>query len=366
MRDAAGNLYGQETLASKIDVVLRHQDTSSWAVTMPNTQMAALLRKPGYGIHIERNNKVLISGPRTQTERNRIGDTDDFVFSGLSDECMLWDYLTVPNGPYSIDGGLFQFDASDDTTGVFETVAKHYVTVNLCDPDRQPAGPLPITVAPDLARGVDVTSTARFMLVGDLLQSLATVSGNMGFTIKAREFDVYEPVDRSGQQTFSFASGNLIGYSYTDKSPTVTHPYVAGGGEAASRVFYLGADETAASTYGRRIETFIDARDTSDPVVLAQRAAEAMARGAGQTTVTLKPIDVPNRSFDEDYGRGDIVDVEGVTALIGQVEFTYDQNGETITPTATSQNAQAAQAVLEAFDDLRRFRRQLLALQTAR
>jgi hypothetical protein len=48
----------------------------------------------------------------------------------------------------------------------------------------------------------------------------------------------------------------LIGYSYTDKSPTVTHPYVAGGGEAAARVFGSGLVEADIHRLSREASTY--------------------------------------------------------------------------------------------------------------
>jgi Siphovirus ReqiPepy6 Gp37-like protein len=354
---------------TKLSVVLRFRDVSSWSLEAPRTDSMASLCQPGAAIVVERDGKVLISGPLTQPERQWGGDNGDdlLIASGVSDDVVLWDRVVYPIAPRDAVKA-FSDDDYDVATGRAEAIMKHYVIANCTaaafgGPDRAVPG---LTIAPDLGRGLTVTGRGRFQTVGEMLQDMGVAGGGLGFRVEDLSFDVYEPSDRSDDAVFSTEMGNLIDFDYKTAIPQATHVVCAGGGQGVDRTFAFGADAAASTRWNRRIEVFQDARDTQDPNELAQRVTQTLTDKAEHPAFTLTPLDTPDLTFGEDYFLGDLVSVPDeldVAGTVNQVELTLDENGETIKPSVSSPTTATALAVLKAFDRIRDLQRRTSALE---
>jgi hypothetical protein len=337
---------------------------------MSISDSAHALMTPGAGIVIENDafQYPLLTGPTTMIEPVWDESGEYVVCSGLSDNHILWDYLAFPSlADWSAASGTaFSNGAFDIQEGICETVLKHYVSYNLLALERQAPDVPPITVAPDLVRGQLVNGRGRFQILGDLLQELAIVGGDLGFAVNNRQFDVSVPRDRRNQQVFSIDSGNLREYKPKIVAPSGTMILSAGGGEEEQRVFTNRRDLAAETKWGRHIEVFQDRRDTTDLAELAQAGDQLLLEKAELTAVGLRAIDVPNRRFGVDWNLGDYVTFENVDAVIREVKGTLDGDGATITPTADSMTSVSAAMILEVFDSVRRLRRRVSQLERTR
>lgn len=334
-----------------------------------NSRVEAL-RQPGAGLILDLFSpgltpKPVFSGFMTDVDPKVTVDQRNIVISGLSDDQILWDYLVFPTDPdwERADGQAFPNAAYDVQSGVAETIMKHYVAFNCQDTRRIAPDTTAINIGPNLGRGGNVTGRGRFQLLGDLLQELAVVGGNLNFSILNRIFDITVPVDRTAEQVFSVETGNILEFAGMIKAPNVTNPIVAGGGEEVQRVFFQLRDLAAETKWGRHIERLIDARDTTDLTELRQRATQAQLDGAEVSAVDLRAIDRPNRQFGIDWNLSDFVTAQGNPSVVSTVQITLDENGDTITPTMDSVTVVNSRAVLAFFDSIRTLRRQVNLLQ---
>lgn len=356
VRELHGAVIGELSDFTQFDMIKRRRDVASWSVTIPNHSLAQDITQPGAGIVVERDGKVILSGPMTEVQRDWAEDKDGFVVTGFSDAIVLWDHLVFPH-PQD-----FTVRAYDVFTGPAETAMRYYVAADVIG---QPlTGFAPISLAPnDNARGASVTGRGRFQTVGDLLQSLAISGGEMDFDVVNRVFDVSMPRDRKADAVFSIESGNLSSFSYSIKAPKATSMLVAGGGAGTERTFVSGFTPGAAQRWGRQIQVFVDRRDTLDVSEMLQTLNEELTKQQEENTVSLRPIDVPGREYGTDYEVNDLVTVEDIEARIAEVRITLDENGETILPSVSSTSTIAAQSILRAFDEIRTLKREVRDLQ---
>jgi hypothetical protein len=351
-----GSVIGELDDYTQFDMILRRRDVASWSVTAPTQEMTDALIIPGSGIVVERDGVVILSGSMTEINRYWSDQTDHFIITGLSDDCVLFDRIVYP---HPTNFSLREYDVF---TGKAETAMRHYVTGNAIA--RTGFSVPAISLAPsDGGRGATVTGRGRFQNLGELLQSLAVAGGEMNFSVVDRKFDVSMPVDRSDEAVFSTETGNLASYEYAIRAPKSTDIVVGGGGEGTARTFGTGENLVARQRWGRRIEVFRDRRDTIDITEIEQTLREEMAEQAEENTVALRPIDVPGREYGTDYKINDLVTVEGIEARVAEVRLTLDENGETIVPSVSSTSTIAAQSILRSFDAIRTLQRQVRDLQ---
>jgi len=152
-----------------------------------------------------------------------------------------------------------------------------------------------------------------------------------------RHLRVWQPVDRSGQVRLSQSAGTLVSATANIAAPTATNVLVAGGGEGTARVLVERSADDLAASWRRRIETFRDARDTSDTSVLAERGDETLADAAVTAGINLVPVDTAAQSYGHDYGLGDLVSVDmpggSYTDVISGVDISLSAaDAQVITP----------------------------------
>lgn len=339
IRDAAGTVVAACEDYTAFTGSIRYNDVGAWTVTLPLTSASAgLLLTPGYGIQFTVNDVLVLSGMALTAD----GDTGDGVgqvtISGADDMLVLADRLAsaqpaTATQPYSVS-------AYDARTGVAETIIKQYVNLN-AGPGAVAARQWPgLTIAADDAQGTSVKGNARWGRLLDVAAELAR-AGGLGLSCVGLVFDVTVPEDLSATVEFSEQRGSLGRVAFSQQAPGSTYVYVGGSGEGAARTFYeQAATESLAAGWPRR-ERFRDARDTTDAVVLAQRAVEELGADVDATKLglTIEAIDAPGCRWPADYQVGDLVTVVtpwGVTLtrrVTGLQVALSAETGTTITPT---------------------------------
>lgn len=327
VRDASLARVGQLLPADLVgfEAVLRFNEIGTWKVTLPvGNRMAEYLTQPGAGLVITTEQGTLLSGPTISVVTNQT--TEDVVGSyeitGLDDSLLLKERLAYPT-PTTADVTA-QTSAYDVRTGAAETVMKAYVDANIGPSAPAARKVAALTVEDDLGRGATVTGSARFETLQELLASLADVSG-LGFTIEQvgneLEFQVYQPVDRSGTVRLDLFNGRLSKTEYSFSQPKVTRTIVGGDGDEAARVFVERSSTeslAAENAWGRRIEVFTDSRSTTDTTELEQAGDEVLAKdGKTQVSVSISPSDNQTMLFGKDWFLGD-----QVTVVVGSTELS--------------------------------------------
>jgi Siphovirus ReqiPepy6 Gp37-like protein len=331
VRDSTLNRVGQipADYLTSFTTVLRYNAISTWTVTLPaDHKMATALKTPGAGIVVTYNGTVLVSGPTTWVQTiQTVNDPDGVVqVTGLDDSVILRDRLAYPT-PTTADVTL-QTSAYDIRTGVAETVMKAYVDANI-GPSAPTARKIStLTVEGTLGRGPSIKGSARFDVLYELLQSLADASLNggtaLGFDIvqvgTGLVFQVYAPTDRSKTIRMDIANNRLTESNYSLAQPKFTRAIVAGQGDGAARAFLERTSTVslaAETAWGRRIESFVDARDAADSTALATSGDAALATdGKAQITASVKPTDDSSMLFGKDWFLGDTV-----TVVVGSYEL---------------------------------------------
>lgn len=272
-----------------------------------------------------------------------ISDADGaFVTSGWVDRI---------RGTGPSKGALFEFDIDDDfrilqhvlgwvipsaaisaqgtagrawtMTGPAESVLKAAVTANATT-----RLGLPITCAPDLARGGTITANLRFHPLYDRLFPVVDGDGleaaGIGVTVRqvgaGLELDVYEPT--TYPKALTELSGVVTEWSYSRQAPMATDVVVGGPGEDQLRSFRTVSDSARAALWKRRIERFRDARDIAgdDPDMVPKmyaRGQETLDEGAEKTGLSVTLSETKSFRYGTSVRVGD-----QVTIRIGGLEVT--------------------------------------------
>jgi hypothetical protein len=305
--------------------VLRYNNVGTWQIELPaNAKLVDALRTPGSGIVVTGPAGVIMSGPTRnavleQDSENAIGL---WTITGTDDSLILTERLAYPEP--SNDDVSTQSVARDTRLGPAETVIKGFVADNIAA-DCGTSRAIPnLIIQPDESRGPTISAGARFQGMQDLLYGLAEAS-NLGYRIVQDAanlvFEVYEPTDRSATVRMDVDNRQLVSAEYAYSAPTVTRAIVGGQGEAVERQFIEGttSDSIASeSVWGRRIERFVDQRQSSEIAEL-ERAAQELLVENGQTIVSLSvtPSDINTMRYNFDWNLGD-----RVTVVVNELEAT--------------------------------------------
>ncbi|MEU1309156.1 siphovirus ReqiPepy6 Gp37-like family protein [Streptomyces cinnamoneus] len=305
-------------------------NVGTWTLTLPSEHpLADTLRTPGSGLVITGPGDVLMSGPTTSyeyaaTPEDRRGS---LVVNGVSDSVILSDMLAWPQP--SNANVTTQATGHDERTGAAETLMHAYVSAN-CGPTAPPARRRArLVMGADLGRGPILAKAARFPALGELLTEIATVAG-LCFRIVQRGrqlvFETHAVTDRTKEIRLDVLAGTLAGQRVAVSAPAATRVLVAGQGEMEDRTFVPveNAESLAAeSAWGRRIERFVDQRQTDDADELAQAGAEVLAdEGFTSTSVQAVPVADSSMELGVDWGPGD-----RVTVIAAGREFTAPVTG---------------------------------------
>lgn len=319
--------------------VLRFNNVGTWEITLPAGHVAGeILRLPGSGIIVTGPNGVILSGPTISAVNSKTSDNPngEWLISGVDDSIVLGERLAYPD-PAVADVTAQNF-THDSRPGIASTAMYGYVEDNI-GPSAPAARKIPnLTVATDTGIGSMVYPTARFDILGELLAGIASVDG-IGFEIRQidglLEFRVFQPVDRSATIRMDVANNTLTKTEYAYGSHALSRAIVAGQGEGLNRQFIevTSTESVAAETlWGRRIESFIDQRNTDDENELIQAGVEKLADGgATVTSVDVTPSSDITMAYGKDWNLGDIVTVvvaeQEVAATVTTVSMSIEEDG---------------------------------------
>lgn len=290
------------TLPSKLVVSELYNLPGTAQITAARSSLAPLMQ-PGWGAIISRDGQQRFSGLVDSI------DDDDFAMPTVtlvSDLVHLYDRGAWPTPGADWDAQTADYDVR---SGAAEDVILGYVSAN--------AGPATIAARriPSLAlptsqgRGPSSPTSARYdnlltLVAGiaeaaglrlDLVHDETTGTPRLLFTITSVQ-DVSGTV-RFGSPTMG---GPLVLSPWSTKltAPKATIEIVAGGGEGASRIIRgLSHDTDAEALWGRRIENFVDQRQTTDTAQLDKAGSDQLAQDAGTTSVTSTAADAPGLGY---------------------------------------------------------------------
>jgi hypothetical protein len=367
VRDANLNRVGQipDEFLPGLTCVLRKNEVGSWKVELPyGHSLQTLLATPGAGLVVTYQGRTLISGPTkmvttTQSVENAVGVT---VIEGYDDSIILQDRLAYPT-PSTADVTL-QTSAYDIRTGAAETVMKQYVEVNigsLAPAARKVTG---FSTEGDYGRGATVKASARFDVLYDLLNQVADASlaggTAIGFDVRQSGssllFEVYTPTNRTSTIRLDIANDLLTETSYSLQRPKMTRAIVGGQGDGTARTFLERSNATslaAETAWGRRIEAFIDSRDSADSTALATAGDSVLGTdGKAIISAAVKPTDDSTMLFGVDWFLGDTVTVVvgsyELSAVVNEVGLLVSPDGVRLYGTVGEPKQQSYEAQIQA------------------
>lgn len=323
VRDAGYVRRGQFTADDLVDftVVPTAGDVGVWSIVLPHAvigedgrlrrhELAWHLRQDGAGIIVTGPGGVILSGPMTEPLMKRT--TEDplgtWTISGVSDVVAIEDGLAYPS-PAVADPNA-QTRANDTRTGPAETLALDYIRENIGQAAPAARRNMRVNVAASLGRGPVRTMEPRFDNLLDLVRKIFAGSNLLIDVVQignVLEVQVREAADLSLRVRLDFDNDQLTETAYSAAAPTVTDVIVAGQGEGVARIMVR---RTSPSTFGRRIERFLDQRNTEVLTELEQAGDELLAEDAAERNVFQV---VPNMGLGLVYGVhwrvGDIVSV---------------------------------------------------------
>jgi hypothetical protein len=316
----------------------RFNNVGEWELKLPAEHpMVPFLETPGSGLIINGPSDVLVSGPTIKPKRSAtpLDTRGTLTFSGATDDVILSDYLAWPTPTSDTVAG--QVTSHDVRTANAETLLHQYVNAN-CGPGAPVSRRAPyLTMGTNLNRGPSLKKSARFPVLGLLLAEIASL-GNLGFRIVQRGsvlmFETFAVVDRTDEIRLDIHNGTLSGHTVEILAPGVTHVMVAGQGEGVDRAFLLAtspASIAAQAEWGRRIEKFVDQRQTDDETEYQQKADEIL-KDQGFTGYDIQVVPQDDESstmrFGRDWNIGD-----GVSVVV---------NGEELPSTVTGYKLKAS------------------------
>lgn len=381
-RDPDGSPSGPVVGGAKLDLLLRYDDVGTigpFSLPAESPSLDLLQDRdtgdviPGAGLIVLRDDERYVSGifdvpEATMDSRSTSGPPPD-PFPGTvtltcpDDLVFLRDRAIYPSPALPWES---QADAYDIRTGPAESVIRGYVAANTTTTAGRPERWTILTQTPDQGRGRTVQRQSRFLGDGGLLTLCQVIAESAGLGFRALQgpsgpvFDVYVPVDRSDEVTFSYERNNLTSWTYNRACSTGNAVLLAAGGALVNRKLREAINADSVATWGRRVETFVDRRDTTDDAQIADALAEAIAANPDTLALEITVTDSAQIQFGRDYNLGDIVSVVfgsyKVTAVVRQVAISVDEHGvETVTPTLGSSGAGGAPDLL----DLRKIRTRL-------
>lgn len=320
IRDVNENPVGQLVDWMSADVIPRWNGVGAFTIQ-------AALGTPGARLFTA-GSSVIISLPDDQTFTAQVtditkrrGPEDSYgtiEVSGVEDNAILGYRVCYPTPTASITAQTAT--ATYNASGPAETVARDLARLNI-GPAALAGRSVPnLVFDPDQFRGSTANISLRYDILLTALQGILSPAG-LGFSVKAEfgggyRFSIRQARDLSATIKFSDGLGNLNGFEYNLKSPGLTKAIIAGQGAGTARNMVLVPDTTGLeATWGWAIEQFLDRRDTNVLLELQQAAAEAFAQQNNQVSLTINPLDTPDRKFGVHYLLGDkvAVEVDGTT-----------------------------------------------------
>lgn len=355
-----------------LSVSVHHNAAGDAALTlaMGNPKTPALLER-GARVVIEYLGEHLISGPVRARAGSGPKAQGSVTFTVVDDFRLFQRVLGIPDPWTALTATPGTRAEFHTISGPAETVLKTAVTANAVDRLGEP-----VTVAPDLGRGADITASFRFHPLHDLLFPAVDAAG-IGVTVRQDGtgllVDCYEPALYPRKLTE--AGGSIAAWSWTQAEAEATDIITGGPGQGTARLFAKFTDTALAAELGERIEAFRDVTDTADPSVTSWRAAAALTETRAKSGLSVTFAESESFRYGGEFGVrvGDLVELEVgegpvgegrlvITDTLRSASFSWTRdNGLEIVPAVgdISDNtdrefAQALAAVAAGVRDLRR------------
>ena len=335
VRDTSLNRLGQIADYTQLTVVPRFNAVGAYTLEISADSDKAPLLVEGNGLIIRTaDGDTVMSGPIRTVDWSRNasdGGSGKLTVGGVDDTTVLAQYTCWPSPTAAIGSQTAAFYKLSAVAA--ETGMRTLVNVN-AGPGALASRKNPLlTLAADGMRGGTITRQVNQF--DNLLTVLADIgnAAGLGFRVVQSgltlQFQIYTPASRPAAR-FSFALGNLTDASYTTTPPTCTRAIVVAGGGTSPRVCKT-YDRSDPLFPGLVIEQFVDLTsvDTASVDLAAQQdqaGGEALTNGAGQGSLSISPIDIPQLRYGRDYSVGDTVaaDVRGswYTDVVREVSLT--------------------------------------------
>ncbi|WP_343955622.1 Gp37-like protein, partial [Nonomuraea longicatena] len=228
VRDRQYKRVGVVEQYTSMEAITRFNGVGSWTLTVPADSPEADILVEGCGIivWIEGVPAPIMSGPLRAIDHVWSADqpgASQAVYTGVSDEALLWSRVTLPVPSAGIDGQTAERYTASGPAG---RVMRDLVDVN-AGPSARADRIIPQLDVPLSALGARVHITTRFDTMGVKLQEIGAATG-VGWRLRQGladrlSFESYRPVAHSaGRATFSPSAGNLVAYQYKLAAPTAS------------------------------------------------------------------------------------------------------------------------------------------------
>lgn len=330
--DKAFNRVGWIGDPQSVTVNLRHNQQPTGQITVRSDHhMAGRLLTEGCRVVIHYGDQQVMSGVLDQFDGS--GDVDGFLQVQVRDD---WSFLTdtlgwpVPTSPITDQTAA----AYDTQTGPAETVVKGFASRAATRLG------LPLTVAPDLARGQAITVAMRFHPLADRLFPAIEQAG-IGVTVyqsgAGLRLDCYEPAWYP--IVLTPGSGIVTAFQWAKKAPTFTRVAAGGQGELTARVFRSYVDSTAEALWGLKREAFVDATDVTTVAALTARAQQNAVAAAATVGLKLTLAETDTFRYGDSLRVGDLVTTqlvpgaEPITDVLREAVINWNvSDGLTVAP----------------------------------
>lgn len=345
VRNSALQRVGQVDDYTSLNVIPRYNAIGAYTLEISADSDKARLLTEGNGLIIQTGSgDTVLSGPIKTVDWSRSAtEPGKLTVGGVDDTSVLAQYTCWPS-PTAVIGSQTA-SVYKITAAVAETAMRQLVNVN-AGPGALTSRKNPLlTLAADGTRGPTITREVNQF--DNLLTVLADIANSAGLGIRVTQvgsnlqFQVYEPVDRSGSAKFSFGFGNLTDANYSTTPPTCTRAIVVAGGGSSPRVCKT-YDRTDPLFPALILEQFVDLTsvDTASVDLAAQQdqaGEEALTNGAGQGSLSISPIDIPKLRYGRDYSVGDTVAAQvradWYTDVVREVTLSSAADGTTVKAT---------------------------------
>lgn len=317
-RDSTLTRIGRIDDHTTLTVVPRFNAIGAYTLEISADSPQADLLAEGNGLIVQTSRgDTVTSGPVRTVDWSRSASAPgNLTISGVDDTELLSRYACWPN-PTAVIGSqsspVYKINTASTETGMRDLVNLNAGPGALASRKN----PL-LTLATNGLRGAAlVREVNQFDNLLTVLQDIAGAAA-LGFRVvqvgSNLQFQVYAPADRSGTARFSFGLGNLTDASYTTTPPTCTRAIVVAGGGTSPRVCKT-YDQADPLFPGLVIEQFIDQTSVDSASVdltaqMDQAGAEALVSGAGQGSLAISPVDIPQLRYGRDYAVGDTVSAQ--------------------------------------------------------
>ncbi|MFE4420450.1 siphovirus ReqiPepy6 Gp37-like family protein [Streptomyces sp. NPDC056817] len=354
VRNSTLQRLGQVSEYSSLTVVPRYNAIGAIALELPADSPSAPLLVEGNGLIVKTaGGDTVLTGPIRTVDWTR-SDSDagggQLKVGAVSDDEILARYACWPTPTAAI--GSQTVPVYKINTPSVEAGMRDLVNLNAGPGAQASRRHALLTLAANGARGLAlVREVNHFDNLLTVLQDIAAAAG-LGFRVTQvgnnLQFQVFQPVDRSKTARFSFGLGNLTDANYSTTPPTCTRAIVVAGGGTSPRVCktYDRADPLFP---GLVLEQFVDQTSVDSTSVdltaqMDQAGNEALTNGAGQGSLSISPIDLPQLRYGRDYNVGDTVSAQlrggtWYTDVVREVTLTSTVGDSSVKATIGGDNA---------------------------